>query len=122
MLIEDEEFLKNNLLNSDHPSRRQKEVNVNEIVITRHSKAMHDGIMKVFDLDILRVLQTLYVLPYFLLSFLSLGFLYFFYDALALIWSYKTDCDAKIIYWMLSFFIMCPIAALTGLVMLIKVF
>ena len=78
--------------------------------------------MKVYDFDILQLLQTSYVLPYFVLSFLSLAFLYIFYDALALIWSYKNACDSRLIYWMLSFFVMCPVAALAGLVMLIKVF
>lgn len=63
-----------------------------------------------------------YVLVYLAQSFLNLVFCYFFYDALWLIWSYKTDCDKAVIYWIIAYFFMCPVAALIALIALMKVY
>jgi hypothetical protein len=121
MLQDDEQHeLMRHLLNGGHDSCETKKEE--QIVITRHKRSMHDGFFKIWDLDILCTLQVWYVLPYFILSFLSLVFIYFFYDAIALIWSYRDDCDAKIIYWMLAFFVMCPVIALGTLVTLMKIY
>lgn len=94
-----------------------------EIIITRHRNAINEqGHLKTIDFDILSTLQFTYVFPYFFLTFMSFVFIYCFSEDIAFMWTVRCECFECTIDWFLGFIVFCPIAAITAVTCLRRVY